>query len=88
MISKRRTDDQIASEILKICVKGASKTRIIYQANLNYNITKSYLNNLTRNGLIDAVSNGPRTVYKTTPKGLELKGRFEQVHTELDGLYA
>ena len=35
MISKRRTNDQIFSEILKLCIKGTNKTRIIYQANLN-----------------------------------------------------
>ncbi len=88
MISKRRTDDQIFSEILKICTKGASKTRIIYQANLNYNMVKSRIDNLVRSGLIEAVHDGSRTLYKTTPRGLEFKGRFEHVHNELNELYA
>ena len=43
MTSKKRTNDVIASEILKICVNGASKTRIVYQANLNFLTAKPYL---------------------------------------------
>ncbi len=88
MTSKRRTNDQIFSEILKICTKGATRTRIIYQANLNYNMVKSHIDNLIRSGLIDAVRDGPRTIYRTTPKGLEFKDRFEHVHKELNELYA
>ena len=32
MSSKRRTNDLIVSQILKLCVPGASKTRVVYQA--------------------------------------------------------
>ncbi len=88
MISNRRTNDQIISEILKICVNGTSKTRIVYQVNLNFRTAKPYLDNLMKSGFVEAVHDGSRIIYRTTPKGLELKGKFEQFHSELDNLYA
>ena len=88
MISKRRTNDQIFSEILKICVNGAGKTKIVYQANLNFRTAKPYLDKLMNNGFIEAVRDGSKVIYKTTPKGLDLKGRFDQFHGDLDKLYA
>ena len=88
MIPKKRTNDQIFSEILKICMDGATKTRIVYQANLNFRTAKPYLDKLMKNGFIEAVRDGSRVIYKTTPQGLDLKGRFEQFHGELDKLYA
>jgi predicted transcriptional regulator len=60
MTSKKRTNDQIFSEILKLCVKGTNKTRIIYQANLNSVVVKSHLDNLMKNGFIESVRYGSR----------------------------
>ncbi len=88
MVSKRRTNDQIFSEILKICATGATKTKIVYQANLNFRTSKPYLDKLMKNGFIEAVRDGSKVIYKTTPQGLDLKWRFEQFHGELDKLYA
>ena len=88
MTSKRRTNDLIVSQILKICMPGASKTRIVYQANLNFMTANPYLDNLARNGCLEAVPNGSRIVYKTTPKGMELKERFEQYQSSIGELYA
>ena len=86
--SKRRTNDLIASQILKLCVNGASKTRILYQANLNYLMAKQYLDNLMRNGFIAKEGTGSRITYRTTCKGAEYKEKFEQLQADLDGLYA
>ena len=88
MTSKRRTNDLIVSQILKICIPGASKTRVVYQANLNFMIAKTYLDNLTRNGCLEAVPDGSRIIYKTTPKGMDLKGRFEQYQSAIGELFA
>ncbi len=88
MRAKRRTNDLIASQILKVCVNGASKTRIVYQANLNSVSAKPYLNNLINNGFMEVVPEGSRIIYKTTPKGLELKNKFKQFHSEMDKLHA
>jgi len=43
----------IISQILDICIDGASKTKIVYQANLNFRIINPYLDLLTKNGLIN-----------------------------------
>ena len=87
MRSKRRTNDLIASQILKICRHGASKTRVVYQANMNFKTVKPYLDTLIKNGCIEAVIEGSRVVYKTTPKGLALIERFEMLQSEIDKLY-
>ncbi len=49
----RRNDMDICRDILKVTQEGARKTRIVYQANLNFNIVKRYLERLTRGGLIE-----------------------------------
>jgi predicted transcriptional regulator len=86
--SKRRTNDLIVLQILNLCVPGASKTRVVYQANLNFLTVNPYLDNLIKNGCIETVPQGSRVVYKTTPKGMDLKERFEQFHSAIGELYA
>ena len=88
MTSKKRTNDVIASEILKICVNGANKTRIVYQANLNFFSAKHYLDRFIERGLLEAIPEGSRIVYKTTPKGMDLKERFERFQSDIGELYA
>ena len=88
MSPKRRTNDIIASEILKLCINGASKTRIVYQANLNSNSAKPYIEQLINNGLMEVTTKGCKVVYKTTPKGAELVRVFSQFHSEMDKLFA
>ncbi len=88
MASRRRTNDLIALQILQLCMKGSTKTRVMYQANLNYFMVKSYLDNLVKSGFIIEVPTGPRIVYQTTDKGVEWKGKFERLQTEMEGLYA
>ncbi len=88
MTSRRRTNDLIALQILQLCIKGSSKTRIMYQANLNYFMVKSYLDNLVKNGFIKEVPLGARIQYKITDRGMEWKGKFERLQTEMEGLYA
>lgn len=78
----KRSRDMIISQILDICVNGANKTRIVYQANLNFRTINPYLELLTKNDLI-AVNKGQIVIYKTTPKGLGLLDNFKQIQTEL-----
>jgi predicted transcriptional regulator len=88
MTPKKRTNDLIASEILKICVNGATKTRIVYQANLNFLSAKPYLDRFTERGFLEAIPKGSRIIYKTASKGMDLKERFERFQSEIVGLYA
>jgi len=78
----KRSRDVIISQILDICVKGASKTRIVYQVNLNFRTINPYLDLLTKNGLID-VKKEQTIVYETTARGLDLLDNFKQIHSEL-----
>jgi predicted transcriptional regulator len=58
----------IAKKILLICTKkGASKTKITYQANLNFNNSGIYLAWLIGNGLVKEVG----VNFEITPRGLE-----------------
>ena len=68
-------------------MNGASKTKIVYQANLNSVSAKPYLDKLINNGFMEVVPEGSRVVYKTTRKGLELKEKFREFHSEIDKLY-
>ncbi len=63
----------VTAQILEVCINGAGKARIICQAKLSSTIGTHYLNNLIENGLIEAIPRGPKFIYKTTPKGLELR---------------
>jgi len=78
----KRSRDVIISQILDICVKGASKTRIVYQANLNFRTINPYLDLLTKNGLIN-VKKEQNLIYETTPRGLDLLDNFKQIQSEL-----
>ena len=78
----KRSRDMIISQILNICIEGASKTRIVYQANLNFRTVNPYLEILTRNGLID-VRDGQTIMYETTPRGEEVLKSYEQIQSEL-----
>ncbi|HPW73218.1 MAG: DNA-binding protein [Methanothrix sp.] len=79
----KRNRNEIISEILRVCMKGASKTRVVYQANLNFRTVNPYLELLMKNDLIVASNQGPRVVYETTEKGTDLMKTIEQVHSTL-----
>jgi predicted transcriptional regulator len=78
----KRSRDMIISQILDICTAGASKTRIVYQANLNFRTVNPYLELLTKNGLVH-VKDGATTIYETTDRGADLLTKFKQIHEEI-----
>jgi len=82
----KRSKDMIISQILDICANGASKTRIVYQANLNFRTVNPYLELLTKNGIIEAAQ-GPTIVYRTTQKGLKMLKEFKNIQSELPEIY-
>jgi predicted transcriptional regulator len=87
-MASRRSKVSIVSEILTACMGGATKNRIVHQANLNFSTVCPYLDNLINKGLIEEVGEGTKTIYKITPKGLGLKKKFEQSRTVVDEIYA
>ncbi len=82
----KRSKDVIISQILDICTDGASKTRIVYQANLNFRTVNPYIDLLTKNGLLE-ISRGASITYKTTQKGIKMLKDFRSIHSELPDLY-
>jgi len=58
------------AEILRVAGRGAIKTRIVYKANLNFQVLHQYVRELESNGLIETdVRNGG--IIKTTERGME-----------------
>ncbi len=82
----KRSKDMIISQILDICVDGASKTKIVYQANLNFRTVNPYIELLTKNGLLETSIESTIT-YKTTQKGMKMLRDFKSIQSELPDLY-
>ena len=74
---------QIMVSILNTCTRGANKTRIVYQANLNFRTVNPYLDLLEKKGLLQ-VTEDRTTLYKTTPRGLELINNFSSINEMLN----
>lgn len=70
----RRSEMKITIDILRESLNPASKTRIMYRANLNFLRFQKYLSKLLENGLIDEkkVPNNGVIHYRTTDKGRDL----------------
>jgi predicted transcriptional regulator len=49
----RRNSLDIYADILRVSRSGAKKTHLVYRANLNFNIVKRYLTELTSKNLIE-----------------------------------
>jgi len=78
----KRSRHVIVSQILDICKDGANKTKIVYQANLNFRTVNPYINLLVKNNLIE-VKEGKNIVYETTNKGKHLLDDFKQINSQL-----
>lgn len=65
----RRGRFDIAAEILSIATEGVGKTRIMFKANLSYNILVRSLRELQERHLIECVQQEGSIIYRTTEKG-------------------
>jgi predicted transcriptional regulator len=80
----KRSRDTILSQILDICTKGgACKTKIVYQSNLNFRTVTPYLELLTNNGMINAITDSKQVLYETTIRGLALLDNYRHIQDEL-----
>jgi predicted transcriptional regulator len=78
----KRGKSEIILNILTVCKKGASKTKIVYQANLNFKTATPYLDLLSEKGLLNARRDS-RILYETTPHGIEVMKTLKQLSNEL-----
>lgn len=81
----KRSKHMIISQILDICQSGALKTRIVYQANLNFRTVNPYMDLLTKNDLIK-VEKGRAIMYRTTEKGVGLLNNIREIDSQLTEL--
>ena len=77
-----RSKSDIMLEVLNVCRNRVSKTRIVYKANLNFNIVTPYIDFLSEKGLL-SISEGSRTFYETTPQGMEAIKTLRQLSNYL-----
>ncbi len=68
----RRDRLKILLDILEICREGANKTKIVYQANLNFKMINLYLDILDKEGLLTLKCSAQSRLYFTTEKGMAL----------------
>jgi predicted transcriptional regulator len=76
---RRRDTLVIMTEIIGIALKGASKTQIMYKANLSFSQLKRYLALLSHHSLLEKSANDGREIYKATAKGVEFMERQQQI---------
>jgi predicted transcriptional regulator len=76
---RRRDQLLIMTEIVGIALKGASKTQIMYRANLSFSQLKRYLALLSNHSLLEKSAYDRRVIYKATPKGVEFMERQQQI---------
>ena len=65
---KKRSKYEIVHDILDQCQNGAKKTWIMYRANLSYDLTTNYLNDLVKRGLVE----NREGLFYITDKGKQL----------------
>jgi predicted transcriptional regulator len=81
--SVRRNNLDIFADILKAARGGARKTRIVYQANLNFKIVEKYLRSLVLNGFLEPLKDG---AYVTSPRGLLFLQQYEELISSMEAL--
>jgi len=75
---RRRDYMKVVEAILTTASNGASKTRIVYQANLNFKICQRYLKDLESKDLLMPVKDSPKR-YMTTEKGKEFLDHYSKI---------
>lgn len=74
--TKRRDSITIVAEILEITNKGNSKTHIMYEANLSFQLTNEYLKFMLKINLLEESIKNNQKVYKATEKGVNFLENF------------
>jgi predicted transcriptional regulator len=80
-IKMKRSRHIIISEILDICKNGSNKTRIVYQANLNFKTVDPYINLLIKNNLLE-IKQGKNVLYETTECGKNLLDDLKKIDSQ------
>jgi predicted transcriptional regulator len=80
----KRGREEIIARLLSLCSEGTTRTRLVYNANLNFKTIKPYLELLVKNGRVEIKTEGQNDKYETTDKGEELLGCFKKIQAHLN----
>ena len=75
---RRRDYMRVVEDILTTALNGTSKTRIVYQANLNFKMCRLYLEDLISKDLLKLMEDSPKR-YRTTEKGREFLDHYSKI---------
>lgn len=75
----RRDHFRIIAEVLSCAIGGALKTHIMYEVNLSYAQTVSYLSLLGELNLLKTTARGKAIIYETTGKGKSFLERYKEL---------
>jgi predicted transcriptional regulator len=87
MQPRRRDATRVIFEILCLGAGGASRTEMIFKANLSHKLATLYTVFLVKKGLLRVDSDDEQTVFLLTDRGEHLLGLLREVEKELDALY-
>jgi|Deesub1362A_J573_1020465.scaffolds.fasta_scaffold01556_8 predicted transcriptional regulator len=79
---KRRSRFDIIIDILNVSVDGVNKTKIVYEANLNFKQAKEYIDFLIEAELMEEKTHRNAKIYQTTERGKELLKNFKKIIEE------
>ncbi len=66
-------------DILSSAKDGANKTKIVYEAYLNFKQAGEYLDFLMESDLLGKSTNENKTIYRTTDKGVKMLERYRDL---------
>ena len=84
----RRDATRVIYDILGLGARGASKTQIIFRANLSHKLVEKYTVFLVKKGLLAVESDFEGSMYFLTEKGGRLFHLLQEVERELNDFYA
>ena len=73
--NKNRTSLEIVKDMLSVATESSRKTRILYDAHLNYRLLEKYLKILLENGLLKPVDD---SCYLVTGKGTDFLQNYDE----------
>ena len=73
----KRTNLEIAAEILSFCRKPRTKTHVMYNTNLSWQMLQKYLSQLQSLGLLEV--HHSVTKYATTQKGVKFVEKWREL---------
>jgi len=83
-VKRRRDATRIIYELLRVSKHGVSKTRAVYQTNLNFHLMREYLSFLLGQGYLQRIPNGSaHDTFKLTSKGVRLLKLLDELEREV-----